>query len=275
MEMFHAAVRQALVEDHPDPGENAGEHFVTLAADRGLDLNRDHTNLYRCAVNHAAAADIIVTAARKGEAWRVPDPPNASWISSALMDPGGRQLRRFLAVSSWSDERAFYETRSWFSLGEVCQYRLPMQMVVAVLGVMNGGRRHGYWSKALLHPQHSSLRFRRRSRGSVEGFKETWIPVWREEHDEIDREKWLQGMLDDGVLQESLFVVNIPVPEESEVFKIQELGKRQVDRVSALKLLPEKQLTTCHDPLSPCPFRVCCWSQPESHPQDGGFDATA
>src|SRR5262245_53033097 len=64
MEMFHAAVRQALLETAPDPGENAGELMMTLAAERGLDVS-DSINLYRCARNHAAAADIIVTAIRQ------------------------------------------------------------------------------------------------------------------------------------------------------------------------------------------------------------------
>lgn len=256
MQMFHHAVRQALSEDTDDPGQAAGEIIMTLARDRGMDAS-DSTNLYRSVVNHAAAADIVTAAIRKrGE------PP---WRT-------GDTLRRFLAVSSWNEERLAYESRSWHALGEVCVKNKPMQMIVAILGQISGGRRHGYWSKALLHPQRSSLRFKRRTRKTIEGFKETWIPCWREENDQISRDKWLQSMHEDGVLRESLFIVNIPIPEETERVRILDLYHRQSERLRLLQQVPEKQLSTCDGPLAPCPFRCCCWSSPESYPQDGGFD---
>lgn len=268
LQMLHEAVRLALTEPAEDIGINAGEHYVTLASERGLDLT-DSVNTYRCAINHAAIADIVVSAIHPDRTWDVPQ-ALPSWNSSCLI--AGGFLRRFVAVSHWNDDRLLYESRSWYCLGELAHYRLPMQLIVANVGHMSGGRRTGYWSKALLHPQRSSLRFRRRARSSIEGFKESWSPVYREEHDEIDREKWLQAMLDDGVLQESLFVVNIPVPPETECRKIQELATRQLQRLHSLKDLPDQQLSTCFDPLSPCPFRSCCHGEQEQGPEMGGFD---
>jgi len=219
----------------------------------------DRNNLYRCAINHACAADLITTAIK--EPWSLSD--------GIYTDSTGGYLRRLVPVSTWNENRQNYEIRSWYSLGEVCRLNMPMQMVVAVLGPMNGGRRHGYWSKALLHPQKSSLRFKKRSRHTIDGFKETWIPCWREDHDEITREKWLEAMNLDGVLRESLFVVPIPVPEELERQRIVDLGKRQMERIIQLEETPDFQLSTCDGPLAPCPFRICC---PSGHPKDGGFD---
>jgi len=272
-DMFNTAVRQALLETAPDVGENAGELMMTLAADRGLDVS-DSINLYRCARNHAAAADIIVTAIRQqNDAWTVLPPVNG-WTPSAYVDPCGGHLRRFLAVSSWHEEREFYERHSWFCLGEIAHYRMPMQMVIAILGPLSGGRRHGHFSKALLHPQGSELRFRPRRRATIDGgFRETWRPVYREDHDEIERQKWLQAMYDDEVLQETLFVVNIPVPEETQLATIRDLASRQLERLAVVTDLPEKQLSTCHNPIAPCPFRQCCWSDPEGGPEAGGYDS--
>lgn len=270
-EMLSTAVRRALIEDDPDPGERAGEHMVTLAAARGLDVDSS-INLYRCAINHAAIANIVVTAIRQnGERW-IPSVPLDGWDSSVMMSPDGRYLRRFLAVSHWSADRAFYEKHSWYALGEIAHYKIPMQLVVAVLGPISAGRRHSHWSKALLHPYGSELRFRLRKRAKVEGFTETWRPVYREEHDEIERSKWLSAMMADDVLDESLFVVDLPVPEEAACREIRELARRQLDALNAITSLPEKQLSTCHNPIMPCAFRASCWAEPESTPEYGDYD---
>ncbi len=266
IQMLHAAVTRALTEDHPDPGENAGEHYVTLASERGLDVS-DSLNVYRTAMNHAAIADIVTTAIKSR--WEPAD-ILTDWVPSCQRTDD--YLRRFLAVSHWNEEREISERRSWHCLGEVARYRIPMQMVVANIGHMSGGRRTGYWSKALLHPQRSHLRFKKKSRGTIEGFKESWIPLYREENDQISRETWLQAMLDDGVLQESLFVVNIQVPPEEECVRIQALANRQLERLHRISALPDLQLSTCFDPISPCPFRTCCHGSLEQGPEAGGFD---
>lgn len=254
-QMVARAVTEALRSNAPDPGQLAGDTVMTLASERGLDT-LDSVNVYRSVVNHAAIADIVTTAIRR--------PGQPPWDDSTL--------RRFLPVTAWNDTRKQHEIRSWDGIGEVCRTGLPMQMVVAVLAQTSGGRRHGYWSKALLHPQRSSLRFKKRTRATIEGFKESWIPCWREDHDEITRDKWLQSMMDDGVLQESLFVVNIPVPGELEVRSVNDLAVRQMDRLNGITELPDKQMSTCDGPLHPCEFRHCCWGQTESRPEEGGFD---
>lgn len=272
--MSRAVTHGLTIQVSDDFGQLAGDEFVTLAAERGIDL--DGINLHTCAVNHAAIADLIVTAIRKpgDRPWAVPRTQNwdGYWKSSASVDPTGAYLRRFLPVTNWNDERQNFEVQSWYGLGEVCHLRMPMQMVVAILGPLKNGRRHNPWSKGLLHPKASHLRFQKKQ-AKLEGFKETWISVFREERDEINRERWLDAMFEDDVLRDILFVVDIPYPEEGLAEQIREMAKRQIDQVTGLNTLPAKKLSVCRGPLTPCPFRSCCWAESESVPDAQSFDA--
>lgn len=273
-EMVRRSVTAALVQtERDDYGEYAGEELLTLARDRGMEC-ANSTNLYRSCINHAAMADIITTAVRRPNtpAWQRHEAVR-NWIPSSFLDPSGNYIRRFIPVSTWSLERERHETRSWYGIGEVCNLKLPMQAVVAIMGPMNGGRRHGHWSKALLHPNKSSLRFKLRSRSTVEGFRESWTKIFREEFDQISRERWLQCMADDDVLREVLFVVNIPVPGELEAQRIRDMADRKMEAIAKLTDLPEKQLSTCESPLGACPFLACCHSGTEFAPsKESGFD---
>lgn len=276
--MTQKAVLEALAHPLADPGEDlgqfAGDTVMGFAADRGL-IIPDPSHIHRSAVNHAAIADIVTSTIRKPSdpAWRTESQMDEDGLrDSCFMDSTGTFLRHFIPVTAWGEERQTHEVRSWHCLGQVCQWKMPMQLVVAVLGPVRLGRRSNPWSRGLLHPMRSHLRFKLRNRGMVDGFKETWTPVVREEHAEIDRSKWMQAMLDDGVLRELLFSIEIPVPSAQDMRAIRELRKRQTDKLLSFIRLPGKQLSTCDGPLVPCPFRSCCWSSPESVPDDGGFD---
>jgi len=87
-----------------------------------------------------------------------------------------------------------------------------MKIAVCLIGSHREGRYHSPWTKAVLHPVSKKLRFRRKN-GKGEGFKESWISIFREDRDEISTQTWLQSMLDDGVLQDSLILIDLPVPE--------------------------------------------------------------
>lgn len=275
MEMLLASVRAGLTESvRSDFGEVAGEHLMSLAENRGLD-NVQGCHVYDCAIHHAALADIVVTAIRKPQ--ESPWEPaggieGQAWSSSAYLEPSGEALRGILLVSSWSEERRNSAVRTWSTLGEVCQFGLPMRLAVAVVGSMISGRRRSPFSKGLLHPINRSLRFQRRSKGWTNGFRETWQPIWREDHAEIERQAWLQAMLEDEVLQEHLFVVDIAVPGEVQRSRIRDMAARKLDELAGLKVLPDPRLEVCRDPIHPCPFLECCWSTPESQPEEGAFD---
>lgn len=293
MAMLYSAVRAGLTEaERSDFGEVAGEHVEELGANRGLE-KVEGCHVYESVINHACLADILVTAMRRpGDAPWVPAGPEGKrkvsgklaenggeiggkwgveWESGAYLDPSGDALRGFLLVSSWSKERERAAMSSWATLGEVCHFGLPMKLAVAVVGPMEFGRRRSPWCKGLLHPSNRSLRFKRRGKGWTTGFKETWQPAWREDHAEIDRRAWLQAMLEDDVLASHLFAVEVSVPPTHLRDRVRGLAETSLTGAEKTEL-PSARLEVCNDPIHPCPFISCCWSEPESSPEDGGYD---
>ena len=265
-EMLQRAIASGVMEaDRQDFGEVAGEEIMWLAESRGLET-KSH-QVYDSAIHHACLADILTTAIRKpSEApWTRPDPLGGGWVSGAFLDPSGSYLRRIVLATSWSDERHYSEIRSWHSLGEIAQYGLPMQQVVLILGVQRDGKRHSPWTKGLLHPQNRKLRFRKAGGGP---FKETWERIWREDHGEIDRMDWLQGMLDDDILRDVCFKVEIPIPGATELERLRDMAQRKLDRLAGMAKLPDPQLSTCDWPL-PCVFQRECHAG--SAPSEGKF----
>ena len=212
--MMQAAIRVGLTSIDTDFGQTAGEECFGFGANPGLESKQ--MDLHAEVVHLSALSDIIATAVRKPtEApWSAPEPTAIGdgpiWRPDAYLDPSGTHLRRIAIVTNWSDDRHYAEARSWRSLGEVCVYGLPMQQVVVVLGARRDGKRHGFWSKGLRHPVNKKLRLRKRNDvGS--GFKESWIPIWREDFDDISTKAWLAAMHEDGVLSEVCFSVEVPV----------------------------------------------------------------
>jgi hypothetical protein len=265
-------VRSGLTSDREDFGEAAGESFIEMARERGLEGLKGH-QVYPSAIHHACLADILVSAIRKpGDSpWIVPE-TLTNWKPSAMMDRDGSRLRQFLAVSYWNEDRQRSAIQSWSVIGEVCMYDMPMQLVVAVIGNMREGRRHSPWTRGYLHPSHKGLRFRRRGKNAADGFNERWLHIWRDDHGEINRETWIQRMAEDAILQEQMFVVDVEVPEQAERDRIRSMARCKDSAVRSLEVLPDPVLSVCRDPISPCPFLCCCWSHPESRPEDGGFD---
>lgn len=250
------------MSSRPDFGNVAGEESMVLGAEPGLD-SKEH-NLFDQVVHLASISDLVCQAVRKTKElpWTLPEPvqigDGPTWNSSAYLASDGSHLRRMCLVSGWSDDRHFSEARSWRSIGEASVYGLPMKQIVVILGQNREGKRHGHWSKAVLHPVNRKLRFRKKFDKSSP-FKESWTPIFREDHDEISSESWLQAMLDDAVLQDSLFVVDIPVPNRDARKKILDIASRKLDRLMKIKELPMQNLSTCDFP-TPCCFRGNCHS---------------
>ena len=265
-EMLQAAIRAGLLSERADFGEAAGEEVYAMGAEPGLDT--EHYDVHGEVCHLACLADVVTCALRKpGDApWDLP-PEQPLWTPSCYLSSDGLHLRRVVLASSWNDDRHYSECRSWFSLGEVCRYGLPMQMAVIVLGQSRGGKRHGPWARALRHPANKTLRFRKKHAVS-EGFKNTWLDVWREDYDDISTQDWLQGMLNDGVLQDVCFMVEIPVPGEVARQKVLDMGTRKLETLENMKELPDPQLTGCDWP-QPCAFRTPCHGGRE--PQKGVF----
>ena len=184
-----------------------------------------------------------------------------TWVSNAYLDPSGTHLRRIVLTSNWSEDRHYHEARAWSSLGESCVYGLPMQQAVVVLGPRRDGKRHGYFSKAVRHPVSKQIRFRKRSTFGG-GFKETWTSIWREDYDDITTQQWLEVMLEDGVLQDSCFMVTVEVPGKLQRDRIVDLAKRRLEQVERMKEAPEQCLSVCSWPIK-CQFISPCHKNDE------------
>jgi hypothetical protein len=256
-QMLMAGIREGLTIDAKGWGQSAGERCYELAVNPGLDSTQ--YDLHSEVVHLCSLADIISTVARKKEPWKPLGPIEVGnggrWENDAYLDSNG-SLRRVLCVSSWSDERHYGICHNWGTLGTMCLSGYPMKLAVAVLGQHRDGRYHGPWSKGLLHPANKKIRFRKKSEGK---FKDTWIPVWREDRAEISTNDWLDAMLGDGVLQDSLILIDIPLPELKIQKEIRELAARKLDAIYTEKTLPDKQYSTCFYPF-PCKFKGPCHS---------------
>jgi hypothetical protein len=256
--MLMEGIREGLTIDRKDYWQAAGEICFELAVQPGLDSKQ--FDLHAEVVHLCSLSDILSAALRKNDPWNPVEPIEVGngiiWESDSFLDGTGDALRRVVCVSSWSDDRHYSMMRSWGSLGTVCLHNMPMKIAVCVLGSHRDGRYHSHWTKAVLHPVNKKLRFRKRTEKGT-GFKESWTPVFREDRDEITTQNWLQSMLDDGVLQDSMFVVELPVPESRARQEIIDLASRRLDEIYNTKTLPDKQFSTCDWP-TPCMNRCHC-----------------
>lgn len=257
-QMLAEGIREGLTSPRQDFYQAAGEKCFELAVQPGLDSKQ--FDLHAEVVHLCAMADVISAALRKEGPWTPVEPIEVGngfiWESDAYLEASGDALRRVICVSSWSDDRHYSLCRSWGSLGPVCLHNLPMKIAVVLMGSHRDGRYHSHWSKAVLHPVSKKLRFRRKG-GKGEGFKESWTPIFREDRDEISTQTWLQSMLDDGVLQDSLILIDLPVPESKARQEIIDLASRRLDQIDRTETLPDRQLSTCDWP-TPCIFRSPC-----------------
>jgi hypothetical protein len=249
--------------EREDFGELAGETIMDLAVSPGLETPASR-NIHESVVHHAALADVLTTAVRRpgSPPWSPPVPTPVGdhlWHSGAFLDRSGGHLRRLSLVTSWSDERHYSELRSWYSLGEVAAYELPMKVVVLILGQHRDGRRHGPFTKGFLHPQNHKLRFRKRQKVTSEVFSDRWAKVWREDREEIATKDWLEAMLEDDILRDVCFVVDLPVPPKVQLQRIRDMAARKLDRAMKMTAKPEPSLSVCDRPA--CPFKGCCWSE--------------
>ncbi len=182
-EMIEAGVRAGITESvRSDYGELAGEEVYGFGSDPGIESKQ--YDQHREVVHLACIADIVTTAIRKAGdlPWKGPDRlPN--WTPSCFLAADGKHLRRIVYVTSWSDDRHYSLCRSWETLGEVCHYNLPMQMLVVHLGQHRDGKYHSFWSHGLRHPANKKLRFRKKTSRPMIGCRAcsmtaSYKPVW-------------------------------------------------------------------------------------------------
>lgn len=274
-EMVSKAIRAAILAPSPLSvaawGEIAGDAMMQLASDRGVDIDSENhriNRLYDSVLNLACLSDILVSAIRKPSdpPWLLPSKVR-HWEPACYVSPDGNYLRRIVLVSHWTDERRDSEARNWFSAGEQAHYGLPLQLIVLVIGQMRSGLYRGPWTKGFLHPRNHVLRFRKKGRSTSEVFNDRWEEIKREDHAEISREKWLQAMLTDDILQEVLLRVDLPLPPAVHLERIREVAERRLAALYAMKEKPDIQYSSCDWP-TPCQFLRLCHSIPEREPSE-------
>lgn len=272
-EITRQALYRSLCAPEGDIGEVAGSAAMELCATVGLDL-KETGHLYDIGLHHAAIADLVATWARKriGSILGVPVDQKVgeqTWECSCLAAAELGRLVRIVLVDHFSDERTLAESRSWFTTGEVAVYDCPMDIYLVSLGASRGGKRHSAWSKGLLHPRNRQVRFKKQA-NKIEGFKETWIPVWREEHQEISRESWLKAMELDGVLQDLTTSFTVDPLSPFRRAEALEVIARKADNLQKLSGLPDPSYSSCDWPR-PCPFRSVCFAPARVTPQQLAF----
>lgn len=255
-EALRLCVNEGLMDpEDQDHGQLAGDTMMQLARDRGLDVDGSR---YHAALHHAALADMIVTVLRSGGVWARPEDRMAfgiNWQSGCFVDPSGVRLHRILLADRWSPDREKAERHSWRTIGEICAYGLPMTITVVLIGQRRDGRHSSPWSKGFLHPISRALRIRKRSGEKFDG---NWKPIWREEHNHISRDKWLDAMKADRVMTDLVFDVKQEVPCPEAVSKIGRLSANKLQRLSDMQEPPEPNPSQCWG-VSPCQFVDACW----------------
>lgn len=248
-------IRTGLTHAGQDFGQEAGDAVIEFVATRGLDS--DQYDQHSEAVHVAAMADIISVAARKkgDRPWRHPEVLE-DWNPSCFLSPDGLSLRRIVCVPNWSEERQHSISRSWATLGPVAFYNLPMQVAVVITGNRRDGKYHSFWAHALQHPQNKKLRFRKKN-DIATGFKSTWLECWRPDHDEISTQDWLSAMIEDDVLRDVFFKIDMPVMDTLSRNRVMDVAKRKLERIRNTKTLPDEQYANCTWPVR-CQFLGCC-----------------
>lgn len=266
------AISTALLDtERTDRGELAGETVMEIAADRGLlRPYKSDWAAYDAATHAACLADILTTylAGVTECPWQRPE-ALPGWSPLCFLERSGLRLARIVLADYWDDDRAASEAHSWYSIGEIAQYRLPMTLYVLAVGPNRKGKRHSYWTKGLLHPMNRTLRFAKRgsnSGGKKTAFSESWRVCWRENHDQISREKWLDAMRLDGVIEECAIKVNLDVPGELQVQRVLDVIARKreaMSRASTDATLPDPNYSACSFPR-PCGYFDCCLGSGEA-----------
>lgn len=257
-EVLRRAVDEGLVSFEDDPGDLAGSRVMELFSMRQIETKQ--CQLYDLGLHFATLADILVTVLRKKMTYERPEDGvigNHAWTSGAWLDGDGTRLRVLRIVDRMTEERLASEKHSWSVIGEHAAYGMPVTMTVVVIGQQRDGKHLSPWARGYLHTVGTqNLRFRKRDGSGLAGAG--WKSVYREEADHLSRDKWIDSMQADGVMQDVMFDVDIPLLPKEALAKIKNLAEKKLNRIHSVKETPELSPSQCDWP-TPCGYRLACW----------------
>jgi hypothetical protein len=264
VDALYQAIETGLTDPGNAPWDVAETVLYDLATTRGLDSAQ--TDLLGEAEHLASLASFITFLLRPEGPWKRPEPitlPDGSiWTPRSFLDPSESHLRRLVLCSRWDAYRKVEEEHDWRTL-EGSIYRVPMDLMIVMIGQERDGRRHGPLTRGWRHPVSKSLRFRRRD---GDDFGSTWERVERE-NDKATREEWLDAMTDDGVLPDVVQVHSVGVSERAADWC--NIALTKLRRIREAQEPPEESPSMCFDRIHPCPFRACCPRGLEPSPELG------
>jgi len=263
--LLYLALEHALISD--DPEQAAKDETIRVAQTRELDSG-DH-NAFMTIRHLGYLAGIIAVALRQRLGPLTKVEVDFSW-ESALFETASGIRHRIELVSHWDDDRLRAAAHSWRVVGELAALQAPLTLTAVVIGPQRAGRRHSYWSKGVLHPTNSTLRFeRRRGRGGND-FTRGWEDVWREQRAEISTERWLNVMRSDNVLDEMILSREIAFNRDDP-----RMGRARKDLIeiacrmkNASTKAPMRRSSCDETGRGACPFQHVCYAPKEITPAD-------
>lgn len=243
-QILRESIEHGLTCDKEDFALAASDFAMDLAATRGIDS--PEADLLAVANHIQKLAELITFALRIDQKWVRPE-PREFWEPSSFLSHTGNYLRQFVLVDRLDALREMEIRNRWDVQGEAAIYGVPVSVMIVVIGQHRNGKWSSPWTTAYQHPINKGIRFRKRD---GEPLGPGWEKVWR---DKEDRGLWYDSLCDDGILEECIHVIEVPVPDP----RIVDLARRKMERIRNGSK-PDPQLSNCYSHIHPCPFRAAC-----------------
>ena len=274
-------------------GQDAASHFMSLAADPGLDIaGGAGGDVYRLARDHATMLQTILEyQSRTALPVLRPAPaatlaPDVRWEMSAWRDDSGA-LHRLVAVDTWDEDALAREVHGWYTIGDIAAADAPMTIHVIEVGQVREGRRASTWVRGYKHATAPNLpiRFRRKhpsgrgrggdgsDRAPRPALAEGYHPVWLSDKARPDVRGWVDIMVAEGVAGE--LVRRVDVRQVGEVTRRETIVQMVAEarRMAAVPRWQDVPMSrgAC-DGMVPCPMQGVCY-QPQAAPSRMGYVA--
>ena len=273
-------------------GEDAAAHFMSLAADPGLDVAGGGRggaggDVYRLARDHATMLQTMLEyQSRTALPVLRPAPdvqlaPGIGWQMSAWQDDSGA-LHRLVSVDTWDEDALARELHGWYTIGDMCAANAPMTIHVIEVGQVRDGRRVSPWVRGFKHPTAPNLPVKfRRKQSQTDRHKdrselaEGYRPVWLSDKARGDVRGWVDLLVAAGMAGEMVRRVDVRQPGEAARMDTLAQVVAEARRMAAMPRWQDVPMSrgAC-DGMVPCPMQGVCY-QPQATPSRIGYVAAS